>query len=470
MLEPSKNERPQQPEDNKTPDQGPQTPQSRELNRLDQHAPQVLTFSGLSHDSITSLLQSLMPEIGAPLREELLGAILERRELDGACVLESYFNETPLSIHQTRTIHIGEGASEEGGYEILILRHSDDEPHAIDLRHSHQHPGSIDCHILLSFSDHKLRWDLVDSAGTFLGRDDLSALFEKATPEQIQDNGKLRITLLTPTISISTLPPSISEAAEALSPQPPDLLGAPRAWLPTSIQCSDTGYSEQHAVIERLAPEQITGLVESGLLNTADFFVGHHSTLKPRNLERAARKLPFQVTVEFKRSIELADDAEEEEEDDVSGEHAGSDDISDESHPEVDSTLSETVEEGSTSDPRVQSSVIISGLISPLGECSISYRSWREELALMGVSKSDSVGEDLCTFGIDFHPQSEPLRPQEVALRWKFLRDVGRIINSPISKREVRSLFQDFAGDVDAIEYGVDLTTQRLLAHFRRSR
>lgn len=474
------------------------------LQRLDLNYPQVLTLNGVSSAIVKVVLKELMSEIADVASDYLYDAVKNNHTVSRAKLSEMYFHNTPFTINQTQAFTLGEGGACENWHTVMIVPDGQDDACVVQLQRSITDPGAIDLSFLFTWTPLENRWDWVKVIGSSMGRDDLLALFVRAPAEQIEEyeNG-LRVTQLTPLISLNTVPPERSFPIHDMSDIVEDMRKRSASWVPSTIYCALPSYSEERFILEMVAPQHHDAAIASGLLRVADNFTRRQTDIRTERLNHIGKKLPIPLCVEFRKRLEIGmfEECDENESGENSHESQGGMSREDAGEPS-DSQEREGLETGASygaseeapaegeeqdfvnpvefdpdvsdeghmldpSEPEDGSVVVISGLPSNQGAFSLFYRSGAELNGGGVLRVGEQFNEDAPVFGVEFDRRAKPLSQEQIARRWHLVSRIGTIVGSDVDPTEIQ-LSLDLGASSDGRRFGVDVLARRLAVYVKK--
>lgn len=471
---------------------------------LDLHSPQVLVLHAVSSETVNLVLKGLMPEVAHVASDYLYELVRDNHTLARARLGEMYFGTAPFTISQTQTYTLGAGDAREISHKIIIAPDSKHDTGVVELQRSVASPGAVNVSIFLALVASERRWDWVNSIGALLGRNDLTALFVHAPAEQIEElDSEVRVTKLTPLISVKTLPRERSYLRQDPSSMAEDTHKRKASWVPTSMYCSLPVYSEERAILKILAPKHHDAVIASGLLRVADNFTRSQTDIRADRLQAISERLALPLLVEFKKELEIGE-VEESYEDEweqtsVESEAGALSGDTDETHEsqqpeafeqdayygaseefspdgegqefvdpcESDADCSDEEQHIDPADPEDESIVVISGLPSNEGVFSLFYRSGAELNGGAVLDVGENFNPHVQVFGVEFEEELNQLSAKQTARRWEVVSRMGAIVGSTVCPEEIQ-LSLDLARSSDGKRFGVDVLADRLAVYVKK--
>lgn len=461
--------------------------------------PEALQVQGISLAAFQRVMQRLFPDIPSCLAECLYQAVARRETIDANEVLDGYFNEQSIEIRQDSKYILGGGQFFPLEHKLAVLRIEEDELLPLELTLPTAGAPGVNMRLIVSELDEETQWARINEVGKTLGRPNLSELFLKASPEQrsLLPSG-LVATTLTPSISLQSL--VADTPTNNVATVEPDRIKW-GDWVPRCVQCANLLYSERNEILSIVLPQQAKQIIESGVMNTAENFAENHSLLAQERLMRIAQKLPFPIQVDFRRWVGLGEPAIEAEalepdedretsndapsklaehaEGVMSNEQDGEESFSEWEEPEFVWNTEESDEASTTGefdegdgdldrDAMIESSVVIRGISSALGECKLVCCTHAEAHGATLLADDRSFDMRAHTLGIEFEDETQGPAKHAAQNRWRLLKRLGNLLDTPIETASIQRDLAYFNSEPDSCSHGIDLLSGRLAIFLRK--
>ena len=285
---------------------------------LSTEIPFALVVKNVTESGLGRLVAEIFPTLPADLVSALFTVVEEGGTIRGSALRSSYFNNTPLSIHQKRVFNLSNRSNPQEFLHAttIIDERAQPEHPTLEIFKLHARHGEISLRIRFDALSHTERWPLVNALCAMHGLTNAAEKFVNTPADDSQGTASSSSwTELTPTLlleSLSTLDPL---------PLPHNVHDRPRAasdWSIRSIEYSEPSYSEQATILRAIDPKEFTpqegrNLLSSLLLHVARAFVRGEDELVTSKLERASKHIEGDLSVSFERRVALGDpDLEEE--------------------------------------------------------------------------------------------------------------------------------------------------------------
>jgi hypothetical protein len=450
----------------------PKNPSSSPVRDLTQDCPIELCFHNVSPATLELLLADILPEITPIVAGHLFQTILSGATIQQSVILEGYTDSTRYSITQERDMRFGGGGpAEEISHQIVIERHSEEEPCLFELCLGKRSPRSVDFKISYSSMYEDEKWESIDAFGASIGIESISTLFTNTPPElcEYDDEGDC-LSLISGDVSIVTTP-----ASPAVLPveENPETAQEVSCWVPRAIQVSSPSYSEQTAILSTLAPQLAEALIATGLLPTLDAFGSGSADLRTRLLDKASNRLSGALTIRFSREINVGEPVVSEEVDaDTAPEDIDEETFSpseyDESHElsvtEPDESETSPFSPNPLENPPATSSVWINFDSDTIGLGRLEYFSRARPHGTTMFHVDELFNFAAPVVGLRF--VDETPTPQQLAARWGLFGAISRVGEFTIQRHDLEANLLSSAMSPKGDYVSADIGSNRVLMSF----